>query len=188
MLFQYFWIFEVEDIEIIWRYWRLLIRRQLPAREIYEFFPVASYWAMTLHLIYVIWNLLLMWKLLNKFQVSEKDFLSKAAPILCFQIFWGSTSERFRKIEKIGREPSRFADFMNCNVFLWCWANFRNLNDVFFQLKSRKDTKIQRLLLERYCTRYILFCEVIFWASLNYIMRKSLSTVTRVRWNGATLS
>lgn len=72
------------------------------------------------------------WKLLNKFQVSEKDFLSKAAPILCFQIFWGSTSERLRKIEKIGREPSRFADFMNCNVFLWCWANFRNLKDVFF--------------------------------------------------------
>lgn len=29
------------------------------------------------------------WKLLNKFQVSEKDFLSKAAPILCFQIFLG---------------------------------------------------------------------------------------------------
>lgn len=42
------------------RYWRLLIKRQLPAREIYEFFPVASYWAMTLHLIYVIRNLLLM--------------------------------------------------------------------------------------------------------------------------------
>lgn len=129
------------------------------------------------------------WKLLNKFQVSEKDFLSKAAPILCFQIFWGSTSERLRKIEKIGKEPSRFADFMNCNVFLWCWANFRNLKDVFFfQLKSGKDTKIQRLLLERYCTRYILFCEVIFWASLNYIIGKSLSTVTRVQWNGVTLS
>lgn len=82
------------------------------------------------------------WKLLNKFQVSEKDFLSKAAPILCFQIFWGSTSERLRKIEEIGREPSRFADFMNCNIFLWCWANFCNLNDVsFFNWNPEKIQK-----------------------------------------------
>lgn len=120
------------------------------------------------------------WKLLNKFQVSEKDFLSKAAPILCFQIFWGSTSERLRKIEKIGKEPSRFADFMNCNVFLWCWANFRNLKDVFFfsiEIRKRyKNTKTSsRTLL--YSVYFILWSYILSKLEL-YYRKKSFHRYT----------
>lgn len=89
---------------------------------------------------YTSYDIFCWWKLLNNFQVSEKNFLSEAAPILCFQIFWFYIWE-IEQNRKDREEPSRFADFMNCNVFLWCWANFRNLNGVFF---NRNPEKIQK--------------------------------------------
>lgn len=125
------------------------------------------------------------WKLLNKFQVSEKDFLSKAAPILCFQIFLGFYIWEIEKNRKDRERTFEICGFCELQRLPLLLSKFPQSQWRFFFFIWNPE-KI--LLPERCCAQYILFCEVIFWASSNYIMRKSLSTVTRVQWNGVTLS
>lgn len=125
------------------------------------------------------------WKLLNKFQVSEKDFLSKAAPILCFQIFLGFYIWEIEKNRKDRERTFEICGFCELQRLPLLLSKFPQSQWRFFFFIWNPE-KI--LLFERCCAQYILFFEVIFWASLNYIMRKSLSTVTRVQWNGVTLS
>lgn len=127
------------------------------------------------------------WKLLNKFQVSEKDFLSKAAPILCFQIFLGFyiwEIEKNRKDRERTFEICGFCELQRLPLLLSKFPQSQWRFFFFFHLKSRKNTSSRTLL----CSVYFILWSYILSKLELYYEKKSFHRYTcPVKWRNFVL-